>query len=92
MDPDTLQDIEINLFEHNIKGQGHSVDIHLFDTQPLNKMRQVQTTKNSFDTENIKDVEINLLDHHIKSQDHNVGIPLFDSLSFPFLGAFTCKI
>jgi hypothetical protein len=39
------KDIEINLFDHNIKGQGHSVDIHLFDTQPLNKMRQVQTTK-----------------------------------------------
>ena len=40
-----MQDIEINLFDHNIKGQGHNVNIHLFDTQPLNKMRQVQTTK-----------------------------------------------
>jgi hypothetical protein len=42
-----MQYIEINLFDHNIKGQGqgHSVGIHLIDTQPLNRMRQVQTTK-----------------------------------------------
>jgi hypothetical protein len=39
-----MQYIEINLFDHDIKGEGHSVGIHLIDTQPLDRMRQVQIT------------------------------------------------